>query len=45
MQIIDNKHVEIEVLVTLSMVLLGATIADLLHLSGPLAMVTMGSYG
>ena len=42
LKIIDNTHTEIEVLVTLSMVLGGASIAKYLHLSGPLAMVVMG---
>jgi len=42
LDIIENKHTEIEVLVTLSMVMGGATVAELLHVSGPLAMVTMG---
>ena len=41
---IDNDHTEIEVLVTLSMVLGGASIATLLHVSGPLAMVVMGLF-
>lgn len=44
LQIIDNQHTEIEVLVTLSMVLGGASIAELIHVSGPLAMVTMGLF-
>ncbi|MFC2111525.1 cation:proton antiporter, partial [Bacteroidota bacterium] len=42
LDIIENKYTEIEVLVTLSMVLGGATVAEMLHISGPLAMVTMG---
>ncbi len=42
--IIDNEHTEIEVLVTLSMVMGGASIAEILHVSGPLAMVTMGLF-
>ena len=42
--LIDNDHTEIEVLVTLSMVLAGASIADNLHVSGPLAMVVMGLF-
>lgn len=42
LKIVDNEYTEIEVLVTLSMVLGGATIAEMLHISGPLAMVTMG---
>lgn len=44
LMIIENEHTEIEVLVTLSMVLAGASIADMLHVSGPLAMVTMGLF-
>lgn len=44
LQIIDNEHTEIEVLVTLAMVLGGAIVAELLHVSGPLAMVTMGLF-
>ncbi len=42
LKVIDNTHTEIEVLVTLSMVLGGASIAKYLHVSGPLAMVVMG---
>lgn len=41
---IDNDHVELEVLITLSMVLVCARICELLHLSGPLAMVIMGLF-
>ncbi len=41
---IDNDHVELEVLVTLSLVMGGNRIAELLHISGPLAMVTMGLF-
>lgn len=41
---IDNDHVELEVLVTLSMVLVCARLCELLHLSGPLAMVIMGLF-
>lgn len=44
LMLIENEHTEIEVLVTLSMVLGGASIAELLHVSGPLAMVTMGLF-
>lgn len=44
LRIIDNEHTEIEVLVTLSMVLGGASIAETLHVSGPLAMVVMGLF-
>lgn len=42
--VIDNEHTEIEVLVTLSMVLGGASVADMLHVSSPLAMVVMGLF-
>jgi len=42
--LIENEHTEIEVLVTLSMVLAGASIAHSLHISGPLAMVVMGLF-
>lgn len=42
--IIENEHTEIEVLVTLSMVLGGASLAEMLHVSGPLAMVVMGLF-
>ena len=41
---IDNDHTELEVLVTLSMVFVGGRIAELLHLSAPLAMVVMGLF-
>ena len=41
---IPNEFTEIEVLVTLSMVLGGASMAEFLHVSGPLAMVTMGLF-
>jgi len=41
---IPNEYTEIEVLVTLSMVLGGASLAEYLHVSGPLAMVTMGLF-
>lgn len=44
LMLIDNEHTEIEVLVTLSMVLGGASIAHMLHISGPLAMVVMGLF-
>jgi monovalent cation:H+ antiporter, CPA1 family len=44
LQVIDNDHTEIEVLVTLSMVLGGASVAAMLHVSGPLAMVVMGLF-
>jgi monovalent cation:H+ antiporter, CPA1 family len=41
---IDNDHVELEVLVTLTLVMIGGRIAELLHISGPLAMVVMGLF-
>ena len=41
---IDNDHVELEVLVTLTLVMMGGRIAELLHVSGPLAMVVMGLF-
>ena len=41
---IDNEDTEIEVLVTLSMVLGGASIASMLDVSGPLAMVVIGLF-
>ncbi len=41
---IDNEHVELEVLVTLSMVLVCTRLCDLLVLSAPLAMVVMGLF-
>ena len=41
---IDNDHVELEVLVTLSLVLGGNRIAEAVHVSGPLAMVVMGLF-
>lgn len=41
---IDNEHTELEVLVTLAMVLVGGRIAELLHVSAPLSMVVMGLF-
>jgi len=41
---IDNDHVELEVLVTLSLVMVGGRIAELVHVSAPLAMVVMGLF-
>ncbi len=41
---IDNDHVELEVLVTLTLVMVGGRIAELLHVSAPLAMVIMGLF-
>jgi CPA1 family monovalent cation:H+ antiporter len=40
--LIDNAHEELEVLTTLSLVLVGTQIAVHLHISAPLAMVVMG---
>lgn len=44
LKVIDNDHVELEVLVTISLVLAGARIASLIGVSGPLAMVVMGLF-
>jgi len=41
---IENEHVELEVLITLSMVMAGTQIAEFLEISGPLAMVVMGLF-
>ena len=41
---IENEHVELEVLITLSMVLLVSVIATRFHLSGPLGVVILGLY-
>ncbi|MFY0601803.1 MAG: sodium:proton antiporter [Cyclobacteriaceae bacterium] len=41
---IENDHVELEVLVTLTLVMVGGRIAELIHVSGPLAMVVMGLF-
>jgi CPA1 family monovalent cation:H+ antiporter len=41
---IDNEHVELEVLVTLAMVLAGTQVAHDLHVSAPLTMVVMGIF-
>ena len=41
---IDNDHVELEVLVTLSLVMIGGRVAELLHVSAPLGMVVMGLF-
>lgn len=41
---IDNDHVELEVLVTLTLVMVGGRIAELIHVSAPLAMVIMGLF-
>ena len=39
---IDNRHTELEVLITLAMVMGGTRIAELLHVSAPLLMVVIG---
>lgn len=44
LRFIDNRHVELEVLVTLAMVLAGTQVAHRLHVSAPLAMVVMGLF-
>lgn len=41
---IDNDHVELEVLVTLTLVMVGGRISTLIHVSAPLAMVVMGLF-
>ena len=41
---IENEHVELEVLITLSMVLLVSEVANKYHLSGPLGVVILGLY-
>lgn len=41
---IDNDHVELEVLVTLTLVMVGGRLAEILHVSAPLAMVVMGLF-
>jgi len=41
---IENDHVELEVLVTLSLVMVGGRLAELIHVSAPLAMVVMGLF-
>lgn len=40
--IIDNDHTELEVLVSLALVLIGSQVAVAYHISAPLAMVVMG---
>lgn len=44
LRIIDNTQIQLEVLVTLTMVLVGTVTAQKLHVSGPLAMVVMGLF-
>lgn len=41
---IDNEHTELEVLVTLTLVMVGGRIAEVIHVSAPLAMVVMGLF-
>lgn len=41
---IDNDHVELEVLVTLTLVMVGGRVSELLHVSAPLGMVVMGLF-
>ena len=44
LKVIDNTQIQLEVLVTLTMVLVGTVTAQKLHVSGPLAMVVMGLF-
>jgi len=44
LKLIDNAHVELEVLVTLSLVLAGTQVANFVHVSAPLAMVVLGIF-
>lgn len=44
LEIIDNAHVELEVLVTLSLVMVSYRAAEFLHISGPLAVVVLGLF-
>ena len=44
LKLIDNTQIQLEVLVTLTMVLVGTVTAQKLHISGPLAMVVMGLF-
>ena len=41
---IDNDYVELEVLVTLSLVMIGGRFAESIHVSAPLAMVILGLF-
>ena len=41
---IENQHVELEVLITLSLVLIISILANYLHFSGPLGVVVMGLF-
>ncbi len=42
LKVVDNDHIELEVLITLSMVMGGTQLAEIFHVSGPLAMVVVG---
>jgi CPA1 family monovalent cation:H+ antiporter len=44
LEIIDNEHTELEVLVTLSLVMAGTKMANIAHVSAPLAMVVLGLF-
>ncbi|MDH3710624.1 MAG: sodium:proton antiporter [Cyclobacteriaceae bacterium] len=44
LKLIDNSQIQLEVLVTLTMVLVGTVTAQKLHVSSPLAMVVMGLF-
>ncbi len=44
LDVIENEHVELEVLVTLSLVMGGTVLAENLHFSAPLAMVVCGLF-
>lgn len=44
LQFIDNDHVELEVLVTLTLVMVGGRIMEIMGVSAPLAMVIMGLF-
>lgn len=44
LEIIDNAHIELEVLVTLSLVMVSYRAAEFLHISGPLAVVILGLF-
>ena len=39
---VDNRHTELEVLITLALVMGGTRLAEVLHVSGPLIMVVLG---
>ncbi|MEO9871242.1 cation:proton antiporter [Ekhidna sp.] len=41
---IENDHVELEVLVTLTLVMVGGRVSEMIHVSAPLAMVVMGLF-